>query len=260
MVTGGSEADGAEAEDDHLRDRAYDGTTEPGPRRGEERPHGDDGCCSHHSQDDTAVVPGPDPPRAHREQLVEEDEREDDPACGGCTATLLRARSADRGGGRPARRAAGEEAAAEEGALERVVAVHAAAAEPGDLARGVQARAAARRRAAAPGRRGRCAGRRGSCAVRMLSRTAISGPLRRVEELVRLGHPHQLVAAVAAVLADEGDLGVLAVGVVELAVALDDGAAQRLLGRSASLAGDLVHAGDEVGAGRRRPRSPRRAA
>ena len=50
--------------------------------------------------------------------------------------------------------------------------------------------------------------------------------VRGVEELVRGGDPDQLVPAIAAVLADEGDLGVLAVGVVQLTIALDDRAAQ----------------------------------
>ena len=61
--------------------------------------------------------------------------------------------------GGPAR----EQAAAEERALERAVAVHAAAAEAGRLAHRPQARAGRRRRRAARGPRGRCAGRRASC-------------------------------------------------------------------------------------------------
>ena len=91
----------------------------------------------------------------------------------------MRGRSGGVGRRGAAGGAAGEEAAAEERALQRAVAVHAATAEPGDLARGVQAREAAAR----PRRRTR--DRRSVCSppsvlrVSTCSLTAISGPACR---------------------------------------------------------------------------------
>ena len=64
---------------------------------------------------------------------------------------------------RPPDGAAGEDAAAEEGPLERVVAVHAATAEAGDLARGVQTRERRHRPPPRTGRRGWSRARRASC-------------------------------------------------------------------------------------------------
>ena len=68
----------------------------------------------------------------------------------------------------------------------------------------------------------------------------------RVEDLVRLRRADQLVAEIAARIADGRDLRVLAERVVELPVARDDLAldASALEQR---LAGERVHAGDEIG-------------
>ena len=62
----------------------------------------------------------------------------------------------------------------------------------------------------------------------MFSRTAISGPAFGVEQPVRRGDADQPVAEVAAGAADRGDLQVLGVGVVDLAVAGDDLALARV--------------------------------
>ena len=88
--------------------------------------------------------------------------------CGAKSWTLCKAlnRRGDAAAGnrrRPGRPAAGEQASAEEGALQRAVAVHAAAAEPAGLARRVQPGDRRRRRRRAPGRKGRSGCRRGSC-------------------------------------------------------------------------------------------------
>ena len=136
--------------------------------------------------------------------------------------------SVDRRSGRASGDPAGEDAAAEEGALERVVAVHPAAAEAGDLARGVDTRERLARGLEHAGVEV------GVQAAEGLARQDVQpdGDQRAVggvEELVRRGDPDQLVAAVVAVPADEGDLGVLGVGVVQLPVALGERAAQRLL-------------------------------
>ena len=116
----------------------------------------------------------------------------------------------------------GEQAAAEEGALQRAVAVHAAAAEAGDLAGRVEARE-------------RLAGRR---AARATSRSVCRPPsdLRvrieqahgdqraglGVEDPVRRRDARDLVGEVGAGAVDRGDLAVLGVRVGDLAVAGDD--------------------------------------
>ena len=115
--------------------------------------------------------------------------------------------------------AAGEQAAAEEGALQRPVAVHPAAAEAGHLAGRVQARdrGAVRRRRTRPDR--------SVCRppsvlrVRMLSRTAISGPAVGSRILCGAAVRLSRVAAVGERVADRHDLEVLGVRVVDLPVA-----------------------------------------
>ena len=124
----------------------------------------------------------------------------------------------DRGRRRPAGDPPGEQAPAQERALQRPVAVHAAAAESGHLARGVQP--------ADRGRRPACSTR----ADRSVSRPAerLAGDHvqphrdqragRRVEHLVRLDGAHPPVAEVPAGRPDRDDLRVLAQPGAHLAV------------------------------------------
>ena len=114
--------------------------------------------------------------------------------------------------------AAGEEAPAEEGALERPVAVHPAAAEPGDLTRRIQAGQGSPSARSTRLERSVCSPPN-VFRVTTDSRTAISGPLAGSRNLcgaaVRMSlSPRYLPGAV-----DRRDLGVLGEGVVELAVA-----------------------------------------
>ena len=83
----------------------------------------------------------------------------------------------------------------------------------------------------------------------MLRRTATSGPSLGVEDPVRREGPlGELVAAVLTGNTHRGDLGVLAEGVVELAVALEDLAldVRELDGGGG---GQRVHLGDELAQG-----------
>ena len=122
--------------------------------------------------------------------------------------------------------------------------MHAAAAEPVDLAGGVQ-----------PGQRLAGGGQAAAGQVGLEAAEGLAGQDvqaygdqragLRVEQPVRPGDPDQPVAAVAPGAVDRGDLGVLGVGVVDLAVALLDQPAQRGLVDQAGLA-DPVHALDQL--------------
>ena len=64
--------------------------------------------------------------------------------------------------------------------------------------------------------------------MRIVSRTAISGPAVRVEDAVRRGDAGDAVGEEAARAVDRGHLGVLRVRVGDLAVARDDLALERV--------------------------------
>ena len=135
-------------------------------------------------------------------------------------------RLAQRGGQRAAGGAPAEDAAAEERALQRAVAVHAAAAEAGDLAGGVQAG----QRLAGVGQD--AALQVGLQAAERLARedVQLDGDQRAgvgVEQAVGRGDAGDAVGEVGARAADRGDLHVLGVRVVHLAVAGDDLALDR---------------------------------
>src|SRR4051812_1538205 len=145
---------------------------------------------------------------------------------------------------RPAGRAPGEDAAAQEGALERVVAVHSAAAEAGDLAGRIEAGEGS---AVGADHLGVEVGLE---PAERLARADVQPdrdqrPVLGVEQLVGLRDPRDPVAAELACVGDRHQLEVLGVAVVDLAVARDD-LASHLLRVELGPARDLVHAGDQL--------------
>ncbi len=140
---------------------------------------------------------------------------------------------ADVAGGGATRRPAGEHAPAEEGPLQRAVAVHPAAAESGRLTGGVQPGQHGRRRPRSTRESRSVSKPPNDFRVRMCSFTAISGPafgsVSRCGATTRLTRSARYLRA----RADRGDLAVLGEPVDDLPVprgdlCLDDGEVQRL--------------------------------
>ena len=159
---------------------------------------------------------------------------------------LARPRSRGAPGG-----AAGEDAAAEERALQRAVAVHAAAAEARHLAGRVQVAERLRRRPAARAPTRSVSSPPSVLRVRIVQPDRDQRPGRRVEDAVRLGHADQLVAEVVAGAADGRDLRVLGEGVVDLAVARRDLALAARPRRAAASPVSVFMPRDQLGQRRR---------
>ena len=125
---------------------------------------------------------------------------------------------ADRPGRGAAGDPTGEQATAEEGALKRAIAMHAAAAETGNLAGGINI---AERLPVVPEHARRQIGF--EPAQRLARQDPKSNRDQRaavgIEDAVRLGNPNQFVAEVVACAAQRGYLCILAKGVIDLAVA-----------------------------------------